>query len=269
MRLTALDGARGLFCLIVALIHMPVAHSLASSPFLLQAYPLLTGFFMFSGFVMARAYGDMPATLGASADMLLKRVARLWPLHMAALAFLVVLEAARAVIVLHGAEVHRAPFTEGREIGAIIENIFLVQSWGFGQEMSWNYPSWTISTEFVAYLLLAVVCTAFASVRERCIAIALIGAIGAAAFAWESDWWRTHPRISMMRCLMDFAAGYLTFFIWRAGPVIRSLALGSALEIGRSAPSSRSYCWTASDGSCRRRRLCSESRPMRWRAGRA
>jgi len=231
MRLTALDGARGLFCLIVAMVHMPVAHGLSTSPFLLQAYPLLTGFFMLSGFVMAKAYGDMPATLAASGDMLLKRVARLWPLHIAALAFLVMLEAVRAVMVLHGAEVQRAPFTEGREVSAALENAFFVQSWGFGREFSWNYPSWTISTEFVAYLLLAAICCCFARVRSRCFAIGAAGVVGALAFAWESNLWRTHPPISMARCLMDFAAGYLMFYIWRAAPVLRSRTGATVFEL--------------------------------------
>src|SRR5262249_7558215 len=34
-----------------------------------------------------------------------------------------------------------------------VRNIFLVQAWGFSDDVSWNGPAWSISCEWFAYLL--------------------------------------------------------------------------------------------------------------------
>ena len=43
------------------------------------------------------------------------------------------------------------PLTGPRSLGAIIANIFMLQGLSAGQ-LSWNYPTWSISVEFMAYL---------------------------------------------------------------------------------------------------------------------
>jgi len=51
-----------------------------------------------------------------------------------------------------------APFTEGRSIGSLLANLFLVQGWGFADQLSWNMPSWSISVEIAAYAVFALIC---------------------------------------------------------------------------------------------------------------
>ena len=96
-RFAALDGLRGVSAIAVVLFHLPLAMHAYGSPLVREAYIFVDFFFVLSGFVIAHAYAARIETVASVGDFLLRRVARRWPLHLATLAGLVVLECARVL----------------------------------------------------------------------------------------------------------------------------------------------------------------------------
>ena len=105
-------------------------------------------FFILSGFVLSLNYNDRfrRPELKSYGRFLWLRLARIYPVHLAGLAvwgaFLVI-----NVLVRHAD-------TRGEYFGvcSLIANLFLVQAWWIPMKMSWNYPAWSISLEWLAYL---------------------------------------------------------------------------------------------------------------------
>jgi len=233
MRLLAMDGLRGIFALWVVLVHAPFLSSIFQTPFVLHPAPMLTVFFVFSGFVVAMMYGESIKDTNGVARFLLKRLGRLWPLHMAMLLYLLLFESVRALAVNYaGIAATHAPFTDGTNIPAFFENIFFVQSWGWDKPMTWNFPAWTISTEIAAYITLCTICLIVRGVGLR-IALGLLCAViaGSIYYVQAEGWTRIGELASVPRAIMEFFLGFTVFFIARRFP-FKSFWLGSVLEVG-------------------------------------
>src|SRR5712691_3950598 len=109
-------------------------------------------FFVLSGFVLAYRYADAlrrPAPRSVAA-FLKRRIARVYPLHLAMIA---VLGAGMLAATLVGASV---PAAERNSPGDLVANLLLVQAWGTSQRQTWNQVAWSVSAEWAAYLAFAV-----------------------------------------------------------------------------------------------------------------
>jgi peptidoglycan/LPS O-acetylase OafA/YrhL len=42
---------------------------------------------------------------------------------------------------------------EGLPYPSLIQNLLLIHGWGIANQLAWNYPSWSVSTEWAGYLL--------------------------------------------------------------------------------------------------------------------
>jgi len=104
-------------------------------------------FFILSGFVLAHVY--LLAREEGRFDFarfLIARFARIWPLHVAVIFFLLLVWFAAAALAV--------PFdTEQFALADLPANILMIHAWGFAPELSWNGPSWSVSAEWFAYLL--------------------------------------------------------------------------------------------------------------------
>lgn len=149
--IVALDSLRGIAALSVAVYHLTAGYSL---PALRQVGPFASAdlwvpfFFLLSGFVMAYSYGERLLADGrAAGSYLWRRVARIYPLHLATLLLGVGLALATG----------RAITETGRySWEALWSNLFLLQAVTVDYR-SWNYPAWSISAEMVAYLSLPLI----------------------------------------------------------------------------------------------------------------
>ncbi len=144
-RFKALDGWRGICALMVVLFHLNAAtHVYALTR---NAWVAVDFFFVLSGFVLTSGFEsrvDSPAALGVFSA---RRLARLYPLHLATLVVLLALLAAEAW--RNGTPL----FAAAHGLDALLQCLMLVQ--GFTTEaLSWNFPSWSISIELWASLLL-------------------------------------------------------------------------------------------------------------------
>jgi peptidoglycan/LPS O-acetylase OafA/YrhL len=233
MRLRALDGLRGLVALIVVLYHMQIVNSVYHADWLRNAQPLLDVFFILSGFVIAMTYGDRLPDGRSLAEFMIRRVGRAWPLHVLILVGFVGLETVRLVLwdrgLLHAG---LRPFEYMRSWPQFFENLLLIQSWGWGahKPFTWNYPSWTVSTEVTAYFVMGLMTIFVKSPRMRIVAASALMLLSGLAYFHQSNGFDGQGYVSVSRCMMGFFLGYLLFFVWNRWP-IRSRFVGSVLEV--------------------------------------
>ena len=97
-------------------------------------------FFVLSGFILTYVYRDLPRSAAAWRDFYRARIARIWPLHAVCLLLTIWLVATPE------------PFN----VVALIANLFLFHAWLPWDRLffSYNYVSWSISTELFFYLAL-------------------------------------------------------------------------------------------------------------------
>lgn len=237
--LRALTGVRGIAAWMVVLYHIRL--SIAGLPpawekVFARGYLAVDFFFLLSGFVIWLSWADRlrGGGRGAAGTFLWRRIARIWPLHLAILSGAVALAVALAVSGRH--DPTRFPFAE------LPLHLLLLQNWGFTPRLSWNDPAWSISCEWAAYLLFPLWARlvdwrrwpAWAAVM----AIAVLLLVLAAVMSGEGSLGADITRFGLVRCLTEFAAGGAVCALWqrwnaRAIPVaLVSLGVAAVLLAG-------------------------------------
>jgi peptidoglycan/LPS O-acetylase OafA/YrhL len=109
------------------------------------------------------------------------------------------------------------PLTGPRSWGAIIANILMLQGLAAAQ-LSWNYPAWSISVEFIAYLAFPFALPTIA--RAPNVVKVIMAAVLFAVLAWlaavtkgDLDQW--NGPITLVRCMPEFLLGTLLYFAYR------------------------------------------------------
>jgi peptidoglycan/LPS O-acetylase OafA/YrhL len=224
-RFEALDAWRGICALAVALEHLNTTSVIRHNAFVRHSYRFVDFFFVLSGFVIAHAYGRrMQGETGEARSFLIRRVGRLWPLHATILFAWIVLECGIWVAAQRGISINHRPFTEGNTLAAIAPNLLLVHGWGIFDHLTWNGPSWSISTEAFAYLLFAGVCVAIPSRRLAwTCALLLVAGVLVTALA-APDGMESTFDFGIARCVYGFMAGVLVRTLWgRYAPKLGTL----------------------------------------------
>jgi peptidoglycan/LPS O-acetylase OafA/YrhL len=129
-------------------------------PVLGVGYLGVDGFFLLSGFALWLGYGSRPPADAAGVRrFLLRRLAKIWPLHALALFALA------AVVVL--AQAGGAAINEPERFSArdFLLQLFLVNAWETTSRFSWNYPSWALSVEWAGLSRLPAVLLALLRLR--------------------------------------------------------------------------------------------------------
>jgi peptidoglycan/LPS O-acetylase OafA/YrhL len=228
-RFRVLDGWRGVSALFVALHHFSGQGFLYRLAPVRGAWLFVDFFFVLSGFVIAHAYGGRLADWADAKDFVLRRFARLWPLHAAVLLGFIVLEAGKLVI-----PGGTPAFTGTRSVDAIATNLLLIQSFGLHGALTWNDPSWSIGVEFYTYLVFAFACLVAKTPRPRVLLAIALTALGVVVLLTCSRWgMRETFGWGFFRCLYGFFLGVLTYRVWQWGWFSR--ASGTALEIAAAA----------------------------------
>ena len=115
---------------------------------LLESFHLFVDFFfVLSGFVMMKTYGHTLVSWHAFAVFLQKRLARVYPLHLAVTLVFVV--GGLLIARLHLPMRHPETF----DLSLTLPTLLLVQAWGTVDHAGLNFPSWSISAELFVYLL--------------------------------------------------------------------------------------------------------------------
>jgi peptidoglycan/LPS O-acetylase OafA/YrhL len=206
MRYRALDAWRGLAALLIAASRLHVDSALWHLPIVRFSWPLVDFFFVLSGFVIAHAYLARLGEPGSAAGFVVRRVGRLWPLHLFTLGALVALEALKLGLAARGVPADTLPFTGDQAPAQLWPNLLLVQALG-PFPASWNTPSWSISVEFWTYLaFLAVVLTA---PSRLVLASAALVAVSLAVLSQAPRGMESTFDFGLFRCLAGFFAGVI------------------------------------------------------------
>lgn len=150
-RLQSLDGLRGVMCIGIALYHfVPYYFTKGDAPYDISRYfACFTDiFFVFGGFFSANLIEKEKLSVGAYREFLVKKLARLYPLHLVTLTFY----AALALGVLLGVVHPKNP--DRYDPAALLPHLTLTHSLGFGNFATFNYPSWAVSAIFGCCVLL-------------------------------------------------------------------------------------------------------------------
>jgi peptidoglycan/LPS O-acetylase OafA/YrhL len=221
-RFVALDGLRGIAALLVVFFHIGWPNHFTPTNFVRNGYLAVDLFFILSGLVIYANYGVRINQFADFVRFLGLRFFRVYPLLIAMLGLFVLLESAKMVAQQKfGIVAGQPPFTGADTADTLLANIFLLQGLHVLPRLTWNTPSWSISCEFLAYVLFsALVLTGLA--RHRL--FPPVAAVTAAtlyvgvAYGWGTldvtyDW-------GILRCVAGFLLGMV---IYRARDDIQSI----------------------------------------------
>lgn len=170
-------------------------------------------FFLLSGFIIAYNYQDKFVTfrLSAYTEFLWARIARLYPVHFVTLFACLVLYFGAVLTNSH----LRTAATNWGGLDFIL-NLFMIQAWTLSHHPSWNFPSWSISCEWLAYLFFPILAALIARIKTRTgyqvlVALLLLGypALGLLLSNFGRSMWIFVP------IAFEFTAGVTLFQLFR------------------------------------------------------
>ena len=211
LSLGAVHGWRGIGALGIAFGHLSIATDVFATGRLEPLRQIVDMFFVFSGLVIAQAYGHKLRRPSAFPEYLIRRFGRIWPLQAATLAVLVAYELAKLLVAtLTGRAFSSPPFAaSGIDMpGAIATNLLLIQSLGVHDRETWNFPSWSLSVEFATYVLFAAFCL-LRPVPRRVLTLGAIAGSAAVLALVAPYGMRSTFDYGIFRCLLGFLMGTL------------------------------------------------------------
>ena len=204
--------------------------------FIAKGYLAVDLFFMLSGFVMTHVYyrAFSQSITKHYRNFLVARIARLYPLHLLVLLlFVATAFTSQLLSYVKTGSFQGIPLEGPRSFGALVANLFMLQGLAAG-ELSWNYPAWSISIEFIAYLgfpfALPAIWRAKAPAKFM-IALFLVAAMGLLALVTRDNFNQWNGPITLLRCLPEFILGTLLYIVYRSGSY-NGLLKADSLAIG-------------------------------------
>ncbi|WP_245454540.1 acyltransferase [Bradyrhizobium sp. RP6] len=161
-----LDSIRGIAATSVVIHHLLLMPTfLAAFPhnawincsFFRSAWLLVDLFFVLSGMVMALSYIENDFTRFSLREFMIRRLARVYPLHIVMLLANLVFRLLRIGLVMAGVMVAAPTVFEVNNAYSFSLNVLLLHSMGFIDYLSWNAPSWSISVEFYTYFVFGLI----------------------------------------------------------------------------------------------------------------
>jgi len=179
--LTGLRFVLAAWITVYHLLHSYGPIAAAEHPLIAAGNARVDIFFVLSGFVLAHVYAVRDAAKAKRFDFLqflVARAARLYPLHLLALAVL-----GAAVLAAH--LVGKGEEVAGYTGLGLLANLFMLQATNIAGSGGWNFPAWTLSAEAFGYLLFPIFIAMGAALRARplallALALVIVVALGAA-----------------------------------------------------------------------------------------
>jgi peptidoglycan/LPS O-acetylase OafA/YrhL len=216
-RFAALDGWRGIAACMVALFHVRANGHISELELVKNAHLFVDYFFVLSGFVIAATYKERLARGLSIWRFMLLRFGRLYPLHIAVLFGFLAFDLARGQSQAENL------------LSALLPRVLLLHGLGMFETRLWNIPSWTVSTEFFAYLAFALVIAALKGKSVR-VFVAVVLVCPVVLYLQARD---DATGYEMVRCLYGFGAGVLTWHVFRR--FRGRIPAGTLAELGAAA----------------------------------
>lgn len=191
----------------VALFHFDVISHLSFLPLTRHAYLFVDFFFVLSGFVIASNYRARLAAGFGTGRFLVLRLGRIYPLHLVTLLLFIPIDAAKDGV---GSNL----------LQAVVTNVLLVQGLGVNPQNWLNFASWSISTEFAAYVIFAAVVSRIGPRIWPWLFPIIAGPVVLATIS--PDGMNATYDYGLVRCLYGFALGVVCFDLRERFPVSRA-----------------------------------------------
>jgi peptidoglycan/LPS O-acetylase OafA/YrhL len=136
-------------------------------------------FFVVSGFVIARQYFGRVDDAASIGRFLWRRLARIYPLHLATLAFYVALAGALHFGAARTDNPARYPLSD-------LPAQFLLLHAFVGERLTFNFPSWSLSAEMFCYLLFPALAYLALRRKEAIVALVIVAALANSLWAWAA-----------------------------------------------------------------------------------
>ena len=190
--------------------------------FVAEGYLGVDLFFTLSGFILAHVYlTSLEEARFGYGRFLKNRIARVYPMHLAALGAMIMLFVGASVM---GAGVGAA---ESFKWGDLPAHLLMVHAWGATEAVGWNFPSWSISAEWAAYLLFPLIAGLVLKARHS--AAMAVGALGLCLVSYVAldnlhtllpwvgrDFSQMTAQIGALRILPSFLLGVALYAFGRA-----------------------------------------------------
>ena len=199
-------------------------------------------FFALSGFILTHTYLTRLGpriTWPASRHFLWLRLARIYPVHF------VMLNVAGLAVFLQAKVAGESVDRDWFNVVDYLKQVLLIHEWGGDPQRGWNFPAWSLSMEWLAYLLFPLLVLVFFRFHQRLATrwIALAWVVVLVPLLWYGVAYQGDPYYisdwgSTIRILTEFTAGALTYVIvlrfWTAtedGPRPRVERLATTLSV--------------------------------------
>jgi peptidoglycan/LPS O-acetylase OafA/YrhL len=136
-------------------------------------------FFVVSGFVIARQYFGRVNDAASVGRFLWRRLARIYPLHLATLAFYVALAGALHFGAARTDNPARYPLSD------LPAQLLLLHAF-IGERLTFNFPSWSLSAEMFCYLLFPALALLAQRRKEAIVALLIGTALANSLWAWAA-----------------------------------------------------------------------------------
>ncbi|MCA6125510.1 acyltransferase [Bradyrhizobium sp. WSM 1704] len=240
-----LDSIRGIAAISVVIHHLILMPTfLAAFPhnawinwsFFRSAWLLVDLFFVLSGIVMSLSYVRGEFGQFSLREFMVRRLARVYPLHIVMLFASLLFRLLRIGLVMAGVVVAVPAAFEVNNAYSFVLNLFLLHSMGPIDYLSWNAPSWSISVEFYTYLAFGLV-VLFAQ-RFKSLRYFYLGALLLAAGSWlvivfvlQKKSLGLQTDFGILRCFTSFFLGVLTVRVVERLPRRIGPAMQGALQL--------------------------------------
>ena len=212
-----------------------------------RMYLMVDFFFILSGFILCHVYGKYFAesvSIKEFKKFSIARFARVYPLHFITLAYLVLFYFVSAKMRIPSNEILQVD----NNVYSIFTNIFLIHSMNLHNWFTWVHASWSISTEWWAYMIFPFLVKPFSQLGSSGKLIAAIlcfaGYFGIAyyvtptvgnPFGWPNDTSRTSINVSYqwgyLRCLCGFILGMVMYYGYKEEWAKKILGNGYVLAL--------------------------------------
>ena len=208
-RFVVLDFYRFVAALGVFIFHLKLIDT-GISPAWNGSYGLFVDmFFILSGFVISYSYPSDARGVRAYSRFMIRRIARIYPLHLLSLL---------VFVVLIGVGLERTARSTPLDF---LYNLLLLQAWGVTNHLSFNSPSWSISAEFFCYLIFPLLMLFARKLHPLALAAVVAGLYLVLAHGhlpiWQerSQMYGANYDYGMLRALPSFLNGILLAILFR------------------------------------------------------
>ncbi|MEO8373759.1 MAG: acyltransferase [Sphingomonas bacterium] len=224
-----LESIRGVSALMICAYHVGWATHLHALPFYSNLWIFVDLFFALSGFVIALAYIDRLQNFANCLSFMKRRLFRIYPLHFVTTVAALALMGARYLVL--PADTIATYHIDSSWIPLVLSIFTMTHNFGWTNNIILNIPSWSISTEFFAYIVFAATCLIVRDRKYRVALLVIAAAVSLAVLSGASYSLQAPIDLRVFRCLYGFGLGILAFQLVEYFPAKTKPFMSSMLQL--------------------------------------